>query len=124
MKLLKVALLGMLIFLLGVVGLKTETVLAQFPTDPLSQIEIAFEGNYARSQIQQRVDEAMKLYNVPKTDENYSRVGSVLVALRKETGQHEMDILDYMIKSYVPGVTMSFPDAAAISATFLQAGDR
>lgn len=113
-----------LIVLLNFFGVITEKVIAQVSTDPLNQMEIAFEGNYTRLQIKQRVEEAMDLYNVPKTQENYSRVGSVLVVLRKETGQREMDIIDYMIRSHVPDVVISFPDAAAISATFLQSVER
>ena len=34
----------------------------------------------------------------------------------------EMQILDYMIRSYVAGVSLSFVDAAALSAAFLAAG--
>ncbi len=97
---------------------------AQFPSDPLEQMEIAFEGNYSKDQIKARLDRAMDLYGVAKTAENYSRAGSVLVALRKEIGPREMDILDHMIRSYVPGVAIDFPKAAGLSAAFLAVGDR
>jgi hypothetical protein len=46
------------------------------------------------------------------------------VALRKSNGVQEMAILDYMIRSHVPGVTLTFPEAAALSAVFLKNGDR
>ena len=62
---------------------------------------------------------AMQLYNVPISDENYSRAGSSLVALRKQFGPREMDILSHMIRSHVLGANLSFPDAAGISAAFL-----
>lgn len=92
---------------------------AQVPSDPLSQMELAFEGDFSRSQIKARLDRAMQLYKLPITSENYSRAGSTLVALRKHIGPREMDILDYMIRSHVAGVNMSFPDAAGLSAAFL-----
>ena len=92
---------------------------AQVPNDPLSQMEIAFEGNFSRSQIKSRLDRAMHLYKVPITNENYSRAGSTLVALRKQIGPREMDILDHMIRSHVPGVSITFPGAAGLSAAFL-----
>jgi hypothetical protein len=44
--------------------------------------------------------------------------------MRKESGFSEMEILDYMIRSHVPGVNISFPEAAAFASTFLQTGDR
>jgi len=92
--------------------------------DALSQMEIAFEGAYTKGQIKENHDKTMALYDVPINEENYSRSGSALVGLRKETGIKEMAILDYMIRSKVPGVKISFPEAAAISASFLKAGDK
>ncbi len=50
------------------------------PSDPLAQMEIAFEGNYSKAQIKEFMDLAMKLYSLPITNENYSRAGSALVA--------------------------------------------
>jgi len=112
------------ISVLNIFGIITSEAIAQVPKDSLSQMEIAFDGHYTRAQIKQRIERAMDLYNLSKTQENYFRAGSVLVGLRKSTGQNEMDILDYMIRSYVPGIEMSFADIAAISAVFLQTGAR
>ncbi len=94
------------------------------PDDPLDQMVIVFNGSYSRIQIKERLDRAMELYNLPRTKENYSRAGSVLVALRKETSQKEMDILGYMIRSHVSGVKLNFPSAAGLAASFLSSGDR
>lgn len=87
---------------------------------------LAFEGGYSRAQIKASLDEAMKLYELPPTNENYSRAGSALVSLRKFAQDrgcmfkcNEMTILDYMIRSHVPGAAMSFPDAAGIATTAL-----
>ena len=124
MKFFKNILIIVCISILNILGILTSEVVAQVPRDPLSKMEIAFEGHYTRSQIKQRLETIMDLYNLPKTQENYSHAGSALVALRKSTGQDEMNILDYMIRSYVPQSGMSFADMAAVSAVFLQAGDR
>lgn len=94
------------------------------PSDPLDQMAIAFVGGYSRSEIKSRLDNAMGLYGLGLTSDNYSRAGSVLVALQNEFGPAEMDILDYMIRSYVPGVEISFPDAAALAVSFLSSGDQ
>lgn len=91
---------------------------------PLDQMAVAFVGGHARDEIQVQMDRAMQLYGLPRTEENYSRAGSVLVTMRKDSGFDEMQILDYMIRSHVPGVNITFPEAAAIAATFLGAGDR
>ena len=91
--------------------------------DALGLMEVAFEGNYTREQIKPVIDQAMTLYGVLITEENYSRAASVLVVMRQENGVNEMDILSYMIRSHVPGVNLTFPESAAISAVFLAAGD-
>ena len=88
----------------------------------LRKMEIAFDGNPRASQIRPILDNALLLYGVPITEENYSRAGSTLVALRKELGPSEMDILDHMIRSYVSGVNISFPDMAALCAVGLAEG--
>lgn len=94
------------------------------PQDPLEQMVIAFEGNYTRAQIRRRVDEALRLYGENVTDENRSRAGSALVALRRQVGVAEMDILAHMICSHTPDVTISFPDMAGLSAAAIKSGDR
>ena len=94
------------------------------PSTALGQMAIAFEGQPNKERIKQQLDTAMRMYSVPITGENYSRAGSVLVALSNEYGPTEMDILDYMIRSHVPGVSITFPNAAGLSVAFLSAGDR
>jgi hypothetical protein len=87
--------------------------------DNLTKMTVAFKGNYSREQIKARLERAMILYDVPITEENYSRAASALIVLRQNTEVTEMEILDSMIRSHVAGLKLSFPDAAAISATFL-----
>lgn len=90
----------------------------------LEQMELAFEGNPKVSTIKPKVDQALRLYGHALTEDNYSRAGSTLVALRQQNGVSEMDILDYMICSYVPGSNVTFPDMAALSSVALLTGDR
>ena len=85
----------------------------------LRQMSIAFEGSWTVSEIRPVLEEALTLYGVPITEENYSRSGSVLVSLRKEYGPAEMAILDHMIRSYVPGVNISFPEMAGLCVTII-----
>jgi hypothetical protein len=89
----------------------------------IEQAEIAFDGNPSQREIKRQLDRAMTLYELEITEENYSRAASVLVVMRKNNGVSEMEILDHMIRSHVPGVNIAFPEAAAISAVFLKHGD-
>src|SRR5262245_11771184 len=57
--------------------------------------EIAFVGGHTHAEIKARLDETMKLYGLPTTEDNYSRAGSTLIALRKANGTPEMTILDH-----------------------------
>lgn len=93
--------------------------------DALDQMEVAFIGNPSKSDIKEKLDVAFGLYDTEITEENYSRAGSTLIALRQEskTGVTEMEILDYMIRSHVEDVNMSFPDMAGISFSALETGD-
>ncbi len=90
----------------------------------LDLMQTAFAGGYSRSEIEQRMDIALVLYDEEITEEIYSRAGSALVALSNEFGPSEMEILDYMIRSYVAGVSLTFAEAAAIATAFLASGDQ
>lgn len=92
--------------------------------DALDAMVIAFEGLHTRAAIKERLERAMTIYGLDVTEDNRHRAGSTLVALRKANGTHEMAILDHMIRSHVPGVKITFPEAAAMSSVFLKAGDR
>ena len=121
-----IGLIVLAVIVLAVAGAACNSQSTQRPgtVDALGQIEVAFEGNYTREQIKPVLDHAMTLYGLPITEENYSRAASTLIVMRKENRMNEMDILSYMIRSHVPGVNLTFPEAAAISAVFLAAGDK
>ena len=86
-----------------------ETTRAVGVMSALEQMEVAFIGNPRQAEIRAILDRALALYNTPISEENYSRAGSALVALRQKLGPSEMDILDYMIRSHVPGAKYELP---------------
>lgn len=96
----------------------------------LDKIAVVFKGDFSKAEIKSKLDQAMRLYGVPITDENYNRTSSALLVSRKAAEQEgcndctEMLILDYMIRSYVPGVDIPFADMVGISKAALVAGDR
>ena len=130
MKGIKLALFMCLIAMIGATGCQSAAERAaegRTALQSLSQMElmeIAFDGNPAISEIQPVLDHALRLYGMPITEENYSRAGSVLVALRKEFGPSEMDILGCVISSHVSGADMSsFKNFMAICAVLEADGE-
>jgi len=102
----------------------TKTAVEKMTT--LEQMEIAFVGGYSYDEIKGHIDQVMQQSGLSMTNENYSRFGSVLVTLRKETGVSEMDILTCMkaadYRNSVGGnITpeKAVTDSAAICATLL-----
>ncbi len=96
----------------------------------LDKIAVVFAGNFSKAEIKAGLDEAMVLYGVPITDENYNRTSGALLVSRKAAEEEgcgectEMLILDYMIRSHVPGLDVPFADMLGISKAALVAGDR
>jgi hypothetical protein len=95
------------------------------PSDPIAQASLAFVGNPSPAEIRSKLDAAFAIYGLEPTDDNYSRAGSVLVALRQEAEADgypaitEMAILEEMIAGGgVPD--LSFPEAAAWVAALLR----
>lgn len=66
------------------------------PSDPLTQMSIAFDGQPSPMTIRPVLDAAMEATNTPISDDTYSRAGSVLVSLRQQNGTAEMSILRCM----------------------------
>lgn len=107
-------------------NVETPTPSAKIQTidDVIKKAQVAFAGGHRPEAIRGKLQATMALYGLEETPENYMHAADVLVTLRKTTGETEMTILDYMIKSYVPGVNIKFDEMAALSARFLQFGDR
>lgn len=62
----------------------------------LGQMEVAFEGHPAQSDIQSVLDPALEASGTAINEDSYSRAGSTLVGLRKQNGGTEMEILECM----------------------------
>lgn len=60
----------------------TERPAATLPSDALSQMELAFVGSPRKSEIKAILDQALSLYGLELTQDNYSRAGSALIAVR------------------------------------------
>ena len=91
--------------------------------DPLADAATTFQGDYSRAAIAARIDQVMDAYDVPRTDENYARSVADLVALRKELGVPEMEILESMTR-LAPGGPIDFSEAARQAAILLAAERR
>lgn len=82
----------------------------------LDRMEIAFVGNPGQEEIRELLEQAFEIYDLEWTEDNLSRAGSALVALRQDAEANgssviEMDILEAMVAGGgLPG--FSFPDAA------------
>jgi hypothetical protein len=94
-------------------------------SDALSQMEIAFVGTPRQSEIKAKLDAALAMYGLQPTEDNYSRAGSTLVALRISATERgcdactEIAILGQMLRDgALPGA--DFPDHAAYAATLLE----
>lgn len=94
------------------------------PTNALAQMEIAFEGSPQQATLQSALDKAFAAVNMTETEDNLSRAGSTLVAMRKEYGISEMDILACMpYRAEDPRApAVNFPNVAAVCVTDLASG--
>lgn len=97
-------------------------------SDPLDQAVIAFDGQHSRAEIKAALDAAFAIYGLQPSDENYSRAGSTLVALRQQavakgcTRCSEMEILAAMTAGGDGFAGLTFPQAAAWAVTVLEVG--
>ena len=85
----------------------------------LKQMELAFVGNPSQTTIQRLLDRALKSYGMSINEENYSRVGSTLVRMRKEFGPKEIDILNCVVSQGDMPKSVTIPNGIAICTTLL-----
>ena len=92
------------------------------PASAMDRLLLVFQGGHSKQQIQSKLDQAFRLYDVPITEENYYRYGSILVSLRRnvDSGATEMEILDYATRAYTPEVKLE--DMMYMSSLILQSG--
>lgn len=95
---------------------------------PVEMMEVVFVGDYSQQEIQTQLDTVLQLYGLPVTEENYSRLGSVVVSLEEEMGVPEMDILVCMETADFANTELyedkepkeALTDAAALCAAQMQ----
>lgn len=89
----------------------------------LEMMHVAFVGRHSLSEIEAQIRRAAAAFNIPGTDQNFSRMGSALVALRKESRVPEMELLRCAraMREEVTGtnVGLDFPSAASMCAATL-----
>lgn len=89
----------------------------------LDMMHVAFVGRHSPSEIEAQVRRAAAAFGLPATDENFSRIGSALVVLRKESRVPEMELLRCAraMGEEVAGknVGLDFPSAASLCAATL-----
>lgn len=102
--------------------------------DALNDAASVFIGHHSREEIQRKMDLAMRAWgSIHGDNEHYARVASGLLALRKETGFAEVDILDTMIDFTGLAETIgadkakderqqAFPAGAALACQMLKQG--
>ena len=86
----------------------------------LEKMELAFVGNPSIQDIKPILDSVMRDHSLAISEENYSRAGSALVAMRKEFGVSEIKILNCMHAAKMGSSSnVSFPDGVAVCAVTL-----
>ena len=73
-----------------------------------------FEGNPPKERIRYSLDRVLQACDMPTTEENRLRAGSVLILFRKEEGAREMHFLEYLGRNVKPGSKLTFPEAAGL----------
>lgn len=86
----------------------------------IDMMESTFVGGYSRSEIKSRIDRVLISYGLPRSEENYSRVASMLIGLRRETGVPEMATLNCMNSGDFE-VFLEIDQAAGVCAATLEA---
>lgn len=89
----------------------------------IDMMHVAFVGRHSASEIEAQMRRAAAAFDLPATDQNFSRMGSALVALRKESRVPEMELLHCAraMRDEVKetNVKLDFPSAAGMCAVTL-----
>ncbi|MFC1672597.1 zinc ribbon domain-containing protein [Pseudomonadota bacterium] len=89
------------------------------PDTSLEKMHIVFVGQPSVPEIKAAILPVMKMYGVAATEDGYSRAGSVLITMRKESGIAEIELLRCM-ETANQGGTLSFAEIAALCSITLQ----
>jgi len=90
---------------------------------PLEMMQVVFVGNHPASAIERQVRRAARAYNLSETEQNFSRMGSALVAVRESSGVTEMELLRCAAamgeEVLGTGIRLDFPSAVGMCAASL-----
>ena len=87
----------------------------------IDHMKMAFDGNHTKTFIKREIDRAVRVFDLPDTEDMYGRMGSSLVAMRKSSGVPEIELLKYAIRlrQTTPGANIKFPEAVALGSVEL-----
>lgn len=89
----------------------------------IDMMHVAFVGRHSASEIEAQLRRAAASFDLPASDQNFSRMGSALVVLRKESRVPEMELLRCAraMGEEVAGTNagLDFPSAASLCAATL-----
>ena len=89
------------------------------PPAPHGTVGPTDDDEASQSEIRTAMEKAFRATNLTMTEDNLSRAGSVLVAMRQKNGVAEMAQLK-CIGAMDPATGLGFPEAAALCATQLR----
>lgn len=84
----------------------------------LDKMETVFVGNFSQGEIKASIDKALLAYGKNRNEQQYEKLGSALVGMRKETNVPEMVMLACTVE-LKKQVTkqLSLPDAVGMCAS-------
>ena len=92
--------------------------------DALAKMELAFVGSPSRTEIKSKMVGVFRQFSVAATEANYQKYGSILVAVRKDGGATEMEILDCVAALGAEYNRIELHKAMALCAATLAAGHK
>jgi hypothetical protein len=95
------------------------------PGAAVDELTAALEGHYSPEEVEERLERAMVLYEVPASEDARRAAVAILHDMRETALEHgcvacdEMQILDRMIEAHRPGTQVSFEQAARAATAHL-----
>lgn len=88
----------------------------------VQKMSVVFVGQPPAAAIKAKLYPAFELYDIPKTEEHYSRQDRVLITLRK-VGKRatEVQMIDLAIEAHTPDAGMQLLDIFAIAPAVMEA---
>ncbi len=89
--------------------------------DALIMMESVFVGEHSKEAIKGRLGKLLRTYKMEVSEDNYNKVGSVLITLSKESKSNisEMELADCMIHAYTDQAPIKLTEAAGLCAVLM-----